>query len=47
MSKTKNIINLTQNAIAQLRNIEKHNNIIRFSVEGGGCVGAKQNYKIV
>jgi iron-sulfur cluster assembly protein len=47
MNKAKNIINLTQTAITQLRQIQKPDHILRFSVKGGGCVGMKQDLSYV
>lgn len=47
MNKTKNIINLTEKAINQLRKIDKPDHILRFSVKGGGCVGMKQDLNYV
>jgi iron-sulfur cluster assembly protein len=47
MIKVKNIINLTQTAIKQLRQIQKPDYILRFSVKGGGCVGMKQDLSYV
>jgi iron-sulfur cluster assembly protein len=47
MSKIKNVINLTEKAIEQLRKIDKPYHILQFSVKSGGCVGMKQDLKYV
>lgn len=47
MSRFKNIINLTENAVKQLRQIDKADHVLQFSIKGGGCVGAKQDLKYI
>lgn len=47
MSRFKNIVNLTEKAVTQLRKIEKPDHVLQFSLRGGGCVGMKQELKYV
>ena len=47
MSRIKNIVNLTEKAVTQLRKIEKPEHVLQFSLKGGGCAGMKQELKYV
>lgn len=41
------IVNLTKEAVKQIRKMEKPDHILQFSAKGGGCVGMKQDLKYI
>jgi iron-sulfur cluster assembly protein len=47
MSRVRSIITLTERAVQQLSKISKDDHVLKFSIEGGGCVGMKQKLDYV